>query len=249
MIRSLPLLALVSLSCAAIACSVGETDISTGSGGSTTSSPTDTTIGSGGATGTGGASVTSNGGAGTGGAGTGGAGTGGAGTGGGANGSGGGAECPPLTITDGMTAECDAKGPLALSDSNTTACTADSMTYWPAKLYEVPVAVGDCVHIRADNVGSSAGADLFGFILDPGGKSLLFDDELACTVPNPDGYDCPEGGTTIETAGTAYVIIGAWEGAGCPPTETTPFELSVSVNDTDVAVTELCSGDLTQIIP
>jgi len=152
-------------------------------------------------------------------------------------------------VTDGTTEECDAMGPLALSDSNTTLCPEDTSVSWPAKIYKVPVAVGDCLHLRADNVGSPAGADLFGFILDPGGKSLLFDDELSCSVTNPDGYDCPEGGTTIETAGDAYVIVGAWEGNGCPVGDTTPFVVSVSVNDADVAVNELCAADLDVLIP
>jgi hypothetical protein len=147
--------------------------------------------------------------------------------------------------------ECARAGPLALAQSSTTDCTTDSGTYWPAKVFSVPVAVGDCLHMRADNVGSPAGADLFGAIIDPGGKSLLFDEEHDCAVANPQGYACPEGGTTVEVAGTAYLLVGSWEGDGCPGGETTPFELAVSVNgiDVDLSTAEVCAADLLEVIP
>lgn len=134
---------------------------------------------------------------------------------------------------------------------NTTECPADSGVYWPAKLYEVPVTAGDCLHMVADNAGSPSGADLFGALIDPGGKSLLFDEESPCTVANPDGYACPAGGVTIETTGMAYVVVGSWEGAGCPAATTTPFQLSVSIDgvDVDLSAGELCAGDLLEIIP
>lgn len=103
--------------------------------------------------------------------------------------------------------------------------------------------------MRADNAGSQMGADLFGFILDPGGKSLLFDEETPCAVANPDGFKCPDGGTTIETAGDGYVFVGAWEGAGCTPMADEPFQLAVSVNGVDVTVEPVCAGDLQVIIP
>jgi hypothetical protein len=166
-------------------------------------------------------------------------------------GTGGGSECPAILITDGTPAECSEPGALTLAQGSTTDCTADSGMYWPAKVFAVSVGVGDCLHMRADNVGSPAGADLFGAVVDPGGKSLLFDEEADCTVLNPQGYLCPEGGTTVEAAGVAYVIVGAWEGEGCPAEETTPFELAVSVNgvDVDLSTAEVCAADLLEVIP
>lgn len=106
---------------------------------------------------------------------------------------------------------------------------------------------GDCVHMRADNAGSAMGADLFGAILDPGGKSLLFDEERPCTVMNSEGYACPDGGTTTETSGDGYVVVGAWQ--GCTVGEAVPFQLSVSVNGRDVSPEPVCAGDLLEIIP
>jgi hypothetical protein len=213
----------------------------------------------GGMTSTTGGTTSLSGGAPTGGAPTGGASTGGAAIGGmgiggaeGGMGTGGAAEveCMGIAITDGMLDECDAPGGFDPVDQNVTHCTADSSVYWPVKIYEVQVAAGDCVWMRADNAGSPSGADLFGAIVDPGGKSLLFDEEADCTVPNPDDYLCPEGGTTIASSGTAYIVVGSWEGDGCPPDTDTPFQVGVAVNGVDVTgLAELCSGDLQVLIP
>lgn len=179
------------------------------------------------------------------------AGTGGQTTTGGAGGVGGGASsCPTIPFVDPLPAECMGVGPLAMPRSDTTDCTADSAVLWPARIFAIEVAAGDCLHMRADNVGSPSGADLFGAIVEPSGKSLLFDEEVDCTVANPDGFKCPDGGVTTETAGTAYVIVGSWEGQGCPPDTSTPFTLALSMNGADVDVPEAaCSGDLLQIIP
>ncbi len=241
MSRALLSLPVVALVLSAAACSVDSTNIttSTGTGGAgSTSGSTSTTDGSGGGT-----TTSAAGGAGTGG----GASAGGAGTGG--SGTGGSAECPPISIISGVLAECTDPGPLALSSSNTTLCPADTSVAWPVKFYEIQVTAGDCVHMEADNAGSAAGADLFGSVVDPNGHSVLFDEEMDCTVPNPDNYKCPSGGATIETSGTAYIVVGSWEGAGCPAGDTTPFQVKVSKNGADVSLgAELCQGDLQQII-
>ena len=166
-------------------------------------------------------------------------------------GGGGGSGCPDLGIGDGMPAECDVAGTRGSTLSDTTICPSDSSVFWPAVVYEVTVAAGDCLFMQADNVGSTLGADLFGAIVDPGGKSILWDEEQPCSVANPDGYACPAGGATMEAAGTAYVMVGAWEGAGCTPTEAVPFELDVALNGTDVDLSGafVCAGDLLEIIP
>jgi hypothetical protein len=239
MSRAFLSLSLGALFLSSTACTVDSTNITTSSGtggeSSTSATSTDATSGSGGATTT----------AATGGAGTGGATT--AGTGG--SGTGGSAECPPISIVSGVLAECTDPGPLALSASNTTLCPADTSVAWPVKFYEIQVTAGDCVHMEADNAGSVAGADLFGSVVDPNGHSVLFDEEMDCTVPNPDNYKCPSGGATIEMSGTAYIVVGSWEGAGCPAGDSTPFQVRVSKNGADVALgAELCQGDLQQII-
>lgn len=166
-------------------------------------------------------------------------------------GGGAGSGCPAVLITDGEPEQCVDDGPLATPLPSTTICPADSGVFWPAKLFRVPVSAGDCLHMRADNVGSPLGADLFGAIVDPSGTSLLFDEEVDCTVPNPDGYACPEGATTVAMTGEATIIVGAWEGGGCTPMEDTPFELTVAINgvDVDLSGSELCAGDLLEIIP
>ncbi len=135
--------------------------------------------------------------------------------------------------------------------ADTTLCPADVGVFWPAKVYAVTVNAGDCLHMRADNVGSALGADLFGAIVEPGGKSVLYDEEIPCTVPNPEGYACPAGGATMESAGTAYVMVGVWEGEGCTATDATPFELDVALNgaDVDLSAGAVCAGDLLEIIP
>jgi hypothetical protein len=159
--------------------------------------------------------------------------------------------CPTILIEDGMPAACAATGNNALPQADTTLCPADSGVFWPAMVYEVPVNAGDCLYMQADNVGSPLGADLFGAIVEPGGTSIVWDEELPCSVANPDGYACPAGGATMAAAGTAYVIVGAWEGAGCTPTEDIPFELAVAVNgvDVDLSNAHVCAGDLLEIIP
>jgi len=157
--------------------------------------------------------------------------------------------CPAITVTRGTTAECAGTGNVGAPVEGTTECPADSSVYWPARLFRFPVQVGDCVFMRADNAGSPMGADLFGAVLDPGGKSLLFDEEHPCAVPNPEGYACPEGGTTIETTGDGYVLVGAWEGMGCTPKDAVPFQLAVSVNGQPVTPEPVCAGDLQVIIP
>jgi hypothetical protein len=55
----------------------------------------------------------------------------------------------------------------------------------------------------------------------------------------------------MEAQGTAYVMVGTWEGAGCTPQEATPFQLQVAVNgvDVDLSSAAVCAGDLLEIIP
>ncbi|MFO0617428.1 MAG: hypothetical protein U0414_32830 [Polyangiaceae bacterium] len=157
--------------------------------------------------------------------------------------------CPPILVTSGVLDECATVGPLALVADSTTECTADSSVYWPARIFKLPLKAGDCVHMSADNAGSPLGADLFGAIVDPGGKSLLFDEERDCTVTDPAGDKCPDGGATIQTDGEGYVVVGAWEGMGCTPGEFVPIQLAVSVNGVDVTAEPICLGDLQKIIP
>lgn len=175
------------------------------------------------------------------------AGTGGDGNGGG--GTGGSAACPAIAITDGTPAECAEAGPLALAVSGEVACTPGDVSVWPAQLFEVEVEAGDCLFMRADDVGAPAGSDLFGALIDPGGKSTLLDDETECSVGGPEGPGCPAGGITIEESGVAIVVVGGFESEGCPLDGSTPFTLAVSVSGADVEPAALCTGDLLEIIP
>lgn len=85
----------------------------------------------------------------------------------------------------------------------------------------------------------------------PSFRGILLDEEIPCSVPNPEGYQCPAGGATMEAAGTAYVMVGTWEGEGCTAGDATPFELSVAVNGTDIDLSAgaVFAGDLLEIIP
>lgn len=178
-------------------------------------------------------------------------GTGGEGASGGAGGAGGAGGCPDILILDGMAASCADVGANALPLADTTLCPTDSGVFWPAKVYAVPVEAGDCLYMQADNVGSPLGADLFGAIVEPGGKSVLLDEEIDCSVTNPEGYTCPAGGATMEASGTAYVMVGTWEGEGCTAGDPTPFELAVAIDgvDVDLSSSAVCAGDLLEIIP
>lgn len=170
---------------------------------------------------------------------------------GGSGGTGGGdAECTPLNVTDEILEECPIVDGETLPHADTTICGENSRVTWPAVIYEVPVAQGDCFHFKADNVGGP-GADLFGAVVDPAGASLYFDDELGCAVDNPDGFDCPEGATTMTASGTAYVVVGAWEGNGCEPLAPTSFELSVDINGVafDLENAPVCAADLLVVLP
>ncbi len=177
--------------------------------------------------------------------------SGGGGAGAGGFGGSGGVTCPDILILDGMPATCTASAPGAQAQADTTLCPSDSGEFWPAKVYEIPVTDGDCLTMEADNTGSPLGADLFGAIVEPGGKSMLYDEEMACTVANPEGYTCPAGSVTMEASGDAYVMVGTWEGQGCTPGDPTPFELSVAINgvDVDLSAGAVCAGDLLEIIP
>lgn len=209
--------------------------------------------------GAGGAGAAGQGGSGQGGSGQGGSGQGGSGQGGGSGGNttagtggegtGGSAACPVIPITDGAPEVCAEAGPLALALEGEVACTPGDVSVWPAQLFEVEVEAGDCLYMRADDVGAPAGSDLFAALIDPGGSNTILDDEAECTVGGVDGPGCPEGGITIETSGVAVVVVGAWESEGCPVGGQTPFELTVSVAGADVEPTPLCTGDLLEIIP
>ncbi len=174
-----------------------------------------------------------------------------AGAGGGGGTGGNGSGCPNIPILDGVPATCVDVGAGAQALSDTSLCPDDTSVFWPAKVYEVPVSAGDCLYMQADNVGSPLGTDLFGAVVEPGGKSLLWDEEIPCSVSNPDGWLCPAGGATMEASGTAYVMVGMWEGAGCTPGDATAFELVVAINgvDVDLSSSAVCAGDLLEIIP
>ena len=160
-------------------------------------------------------------------------------------------ECDPLPVTDELLVECPGVATLAAPFSSTTICGEDSSVFWPATVFEITVPAGACLEMQADNVGSPLGADLFASLVDPSGASLYFDEEMPCTVPNPEGFACPRGSSTTIEAGTAFIVVGAWEGDGCLPLEPTPFELAVAIDGVDVNLEAavVCAGDLLEIIP
>lgn len=158
--------------------------------------------------------------------------------------------CEEVLIGDGEATSCETaapRGAKALDDAVECPTTIDRG--WPATIFEVDVAAGDCLQMRADNAGSP-GTDLFGALVDPGGDSLLFDDEVPCTVASEE-YACPEGAISITTTGRAFVIVGSFEGEGCAPQTATPVQLVVGRNGEDVDLERafVCVGDLLEIIP
>ena len=169
--------------------------------------------------------------------------------GGGAGGAtGGGDACAAIEVGNLVSSECAEAGPLALGAASSVLCTSDPAVAWPVTVYAVEVSDGDCLYLRADDVGATGEADLFGAVVDPDGQSLFLDDESACAGG---GLACFEGGVIMVGTGTAYVFVGAWESEGCVAGGSTPFELAVSVNGTDVALSSgpFCAGDLQEIVP
>jgi hypothetical protein len=166
----------------------------------------------------------------------------------GGGGAGGGHACAAVEVGNLVSSECEQSGPLELGVASNVLCTSDPSVAWPVTVYAVEVSDGDCLYLRADDVGATGEADLFGAVVDPDGQSLLLDDESACVGG---GLACFEGGVMMVGTGTAYVLIGAWESEGCVAGGSTPFELSVSVNGTDVALSNgpFCEGDLQEIVP
>jgi hypothetical protein len=244
----------------------GDSTSSTGSGGSgggggedpttspssssasTTASSADASSSSGSGDGGGGAGpgVGGAGGEGQGGGGQGGSGQGGGGTGGGSQ------VCPDILVTEVSDDVCEVDADLTDPFADEALC-GDVDTIWPVQVFEIEVAEGDCVSIRADNVGS-LGADLFASIIDPTGLNIVPDDDFDCAVENPDGYSCPEGALTMSAAGTAYLFVGAYvdeASEACPLGESTPYEVSASINGTDLDLSSgpVCTGDLFEIIP
>ena len=172
----------------------------------------------------------------------------------GGSGGNGGAEpaCDVLPITEVVLEECTGPTDFSAARSSTTICPEDSGVFWPGKVFKLDgVPAGACLQLKADNAGSALGADLFAAFVDPTGASLLFDEEAPCTVANPQGYSCPQGGSITLGAGSAYIVVGAWEGEGCTPFEDVPFQLSVSVDGVpfDLSDAAVCAGDLLEIIP
>lgn len=166
----------------------------------------------------------------------------------GAGGSGSGEACAGIEVGDGVSSECAGAGPLAMGHASSVLCTSDPSVAWPVTVYAVEVSDGDCLHMRADAPSATADVDLFGALVDPNGDSLLFDDDVDCSVG---GELCPAGGVTVVGSGTAYVFVGAWESDGCPAGGSAAFELAVSVNGADVDLSSgpVCVGDLQQIVP
>ncbi len=158
-----------------------------------------------------------------------------------------GAGCPAVSLLpDAVLIACEEAGPLAIADAGEIECS-DSAGQELVVLYELPAAVGDCVYLRVDNAGAPAnGPAPLVALVDPAGKSVELTADFPCAVAPLVG-NCPEGGAAIETAGTAHVLVSLVEVEAC--SLTIPYQLTVSVNGVDVALTPLCSDDIHDVFP
>lgn len=158
--------------------------------------------------------------------------------------------CMNITIANTANQQCMVSGGLEAAREYPVDCTPNDLTTWPVVAVRVPVGAADCLRMRAVN-SANAGAvgDLFGVIIVPQGDNLIFDDNIPCA--SGDENHCPEGGLIMTSAGDAYVMVGAYESAGCPAGGTTNVDLRVSRNGTEVNLSDLavCIGDLNVLIP
>lgn len=194
-----------------------------------------------------GGEVLSAGGPATGGASTGGGGSDGSGGDPATSGGGGeGAGCPqiPYDSMEGLDA-CEAAGPLAQPHEGVLECPPSGENT-KVVVYEIPVAVGDCVYVRADNAGAEPNLpppsiDLF----DPSGARAVFATDFDCAV-DPFLGSCPQGGAVAEQAGTAYLAVDLNAVEECEGS--VPYQLTVSVNGSDIPLEPFCSDELDRLL-
>lgn len=160
--------------------------------------------------------------------------------------------CGNIFVGDGTENACDDPGALALTRRDNVACTpGDDFDPWPLRVFSFPVGEADCVTIRATNAaGATDAADLFAFLFDPNGDNTLLEDDIDCIPGSGDGL-CPEGNLTMVTAGTAYVMVGAYESDGCVVGVGADYDLAVSINgqDLDLSAAPLCDSDVNILAP
>lgn len=101
----------------------------------------------------------------------------------------------------------------------------------PWDIYVVEfVNAGDCVAAHADN-GTRGNADLALMIIDAQGYYFEFDDEVECSTPPWNDYQCPSGSVVVRNTGPVAVGVRQVNGFGC--SDGAVYSLGVSVNGVD----------------
>jgi len=165
-------------------------------------------------------------------------------------GGGGEAVCPVITIGDEAQATC-AIGEVPAATFDGLALCTDIEETWPAEIFQVQVAAGDCVQLRIDDNGSIEQSDLFGVIIDPEGNNLLYFQEETCEAVDDGDTTCVEGALIMSVDGDAYIMAGALETEDCALGEEGGYKVAVSINGIviDLSAGPACRGDLYEIIP
>ena len=160
--------------------------------------------------------------------------------------------CGNIVVGSGTDNECDDPGAFALPRRDTVACTpGDDFDPWPLRVFSFPTGEADCVAVRVTNAaGAVDPADMFVFVFDPNGDNALFEDDIDCIAGSGDGL-CPAGGLTMVSAGTSYVMVGAYESAGCVVGGSVDYDVAISINgqDLDISAAPLCDSDVNILAP
>jgi hypothetical protein len=160
--------------------------------------------------------------------------------------------CGNIVVGSGTDNECDDPGAFALPRRDTVACTpGDDFDPWPLRVFSFPTGEADCVAVRVTNAaGAVDPADMFVFVFDPNGDNALFEDDIDCIAGSGDGL-CPAGGLTMVSAGTSYVMVGAYESAGCVAGGSVDYDVAISINgqDLDISAAPLCDSDVNILAP
>ncbi|MBK8235696.1 MAG: hypothetical protein IPK74_09090 [Deltaproteobacteria bacterium] len=100
-------------------------------------------------------------------------------------------------------------------------------------IYTVDLAVGQCLYVRADNIGEAGmqggdWADVALQVRSPSGALAWQDDDLACTDTTWTGGACPQALFTADVDGTYEISIVQASGSGC--TNGAPYSVYLAID-------------------
>jgi hypothetical protein len=140
---------------------------------------------------------------------------------------------------------CAVAGGNSLPYMDDMLCTTAAMFDNPEvyDFFVLDVSAGACVFVEVDNAGGDA--DVMAYVVDSTeayyGLETDYselDDEIDCTTTPWNDFACPSAGVTAAASGPLTIAVGQWGGTpDC--TDNAPYTLWVSVDGTDIDMTEM----------